>query len=147
MDTKNMEQLIFEELKENMIVWFAEKNIEAVIKNITEKDLCLEYERPYCKKEIMIIDKSSVGFYFNFYKINTEKIYKLYFGESFDSAECLYDSLKSNDEVFKKMTQTILDKTGNKPFYYREWKSDENLRTVDFGSHTQFFFIEEIEVS
>lgn len=147
MDTKNMEQLTFEELKENMIVWLAESRTKVVIKNITDKDLCFEYVNDYYKKSMVVINKSLVGIYYNFYKINTEKIYKLYFGESFDSAECLHDSLKSDDEVFKKMTQTILDKTGNKPFYYREWESDENLRTVDFGSHTQFFFIEEIEVS
>ena len=36
-----------------------------------------------------------------------------------------------------------LDGKAIKPYYYRTWKND-NVETVDFGSHSEFYYITEI---
>lgn len=50
---------------------------------------------------------------------------------------------ETNDEAFKVIND-FLDDHKYKSYYQRTWKKDDKTTVVDVGSHTEFFYIQEV---
>ena len=50
---------------------------------------------------------------------------------------------ETNDEVFKVINDFLIDHN-YKSYYTRTWKKDDKTTVVDVGSHTEFFYIQEV---
>ena len=50
---------------------------------------------------------------------------------------------ETNDEVFKVINDFLIDHN-YKSYYTRTWKKDDKTTVVDVGSHTEFFYIQEL---
>ena len=51
----------------------------------------------------------------------------------------------STDQEARAAMVKELDDKGIKPYYYRMWGQEENETMVDFGSHSQFYIIKEVQ--
>ena len=68
--------------------------------------------------------------------------YKLYYKDTNTQRYDCLGEFETEQDAMKEMDNYIK----NKPPYYRMWK-ENNITTIDFGSWTKFFQIEEIEVN
>ena len=50
---------------------------------------------------------------------------------------------ETNDEAFKVINDFLIDHN-YKSYYQRTWKKDDKTTVVDVGSHTEFFYIQEV---
>ena len=50
---------------------------------------------------------------------------------------------ETNDEAFKVINDFLTDHN-YKSYYQRTWKKDDKTTVVDVGSHTEFFYIQEV---
>ena len=50
---------------------------------------------------------------------------------------------ETNDEAFKVINDFLTDHN-YKTYYKRTWKTDNKTTVVDVGSHTEFFYIQEV---
>lgn len=50
---------------------------------------------------------------------------------------------ETNDEAFKVINDFRTDHN-YKAYYKRTWKKDDKTTAVDVGSHTEFFYIQEV---
>ena len=49
-----------------------------------------------------------------------------------------------NEELAFKVINDFLDDHNYKSYYQRTWKKDDKTTVVDVGSHTEFFYIQEV---
>ena len=49
-----------------------------------------------------------------------------------------------NEKSAFKVINDFLDDHNYKSYYQRTWKKDDNTTVVDVGSHTEFFYIQEV---
>lgn len=49
-----------------------------------------------------------------------------------------------NQETAFKVINNFLDNHNYKSYYKRTWKKDDKTTVVDVGSHTEFFYIQEV---
>ncbi|MCM1167432.1 MAG: hypothetical protein NC299_18520 [Lachnospiraceae bacterium] len=48
---------------------------------------------------------------------------------------------KTHEKAWALIVETLAER-GITPYYYRSWKKDDsNTEQVDYGSHTEFFYI------
>ena len=50
---------------------------------------------------------------------------------------------ETNDEAFKVINDFLTDHN-YKSYYTRTWKKDDKTTVIDVGSHTEFFYIQEV---
>ena len=61
----------------------------------------------------------------------------------------IYEDLKANtsikyEELAFKVINDFLDDHNYQSYYQRTWKRDDKTTVVDVGSHTEFFYIQEV---
>lgn len=69
-------------------------------------------------------------------------MYKVWFGEEPKTAKCIAES-DTRKGAGLSMYQ-YLQNLGITPPYWRSWKNDDGYEVLDFGSWTQFFYVETI---
>jgi hypothetical protein len=74
--------------------------------------------------------------------------YKLYYGEEFSTSKLLSE-FNTNPDLYKFMRNYISDILKFKSYYYRRWThpSEVSVEVIDYGSHTNFFYIQEVSSS
>ena len=55
----------------------------------------------------------------------------------------IIETAETNDEAFKVINDFLTDHN-YKSYYQRAWKKDDKTTVVDVGSHTEFFYIQEV---
>lgn len=55
----------------------------------------------------------------------------------------IIDTVENGESAFK-VINNFLDGHKYKSYYQRTWKKDDKTTVVDVGSHTEFFYIQEV---
>ena len=55
----------------------------------------------------------------------------------------IIDTVENEESAFKAIND-FLDDHKYKSYYQRTWKKDDKTTVVDVGSHTEFFYIQEV---
>ena len=63
--------------------------------------------------------------------------------ENSKSQKRIIGTAETNDEAFKVINDFLTDHN-YKTYYKRTWKTDNKTTVVDVGSHTEFFYIQEV---
>ena len=63
--------------------------------------------------------------------------------ENSKSQKRIIGTAETNDEAFKVINDFLTDHN-YKSYYTRTWKKDDKTTVVDVGSHTEFFYIQEV---
>ena len=63
--------------------------------------------------------------------------------ENSKSQKRIIGTAETNDEAFKVIND-FLDDHNYKFYYQRTWEKDDKTTVVDVGSHTEFFYIQEV---
>ena len=62
----------------------------------------------------------------------------------YDNANTIKEYKNTEDEAYGVIKQ-YLDDTGFTSYYYRQSFADDGSIWIDYGSHTHFFYIKEVE--
>ena len=63
--------------------------------------------------------------------------------ENSKSQKRIIGTAETNDEAFKVINDFLTDHN-YKSYYTRTWKKDDKTTIIDVGSHTEFFYIQEV---
>ena len=63
--------------------------------------------------------------------------------ENSKSQKRIIGTAETNDEAFKVINDFLTDHN-YKSYYTRTWKKDDKTTVIDVGSHTEFFYIQEV---
>ena len=63
--------------------------------------------------------------------------------ENFKGQKRIIGTAETNDKAFKVINDFLADHK-YKSYYQRTWKKDDKTTVIDVGSHTEFFYIQEV---